>query len=108
MVRKVAVMSVSFLVWVRIEGSELVLEVEDLLQLEEAGVWGGAAEVFEQVAHLGLPERVDLPRLHAGHGSVEVIGLEVPDEETVLPQEERVVAPAVLLQRVQHLRPHCR
>src|SRR5207237_573936 len=35
----------------------------------------------------------------------EVVGLDVPDEQAVLPREQRVIAPAGVPQRAQHVRP---
>src|SRR3954471_11741277 len=70
---------------------ELVLEVEDLLKLEEAGVGLCVAEVDEELRHLGLPACVDLGGGHAGLGRRERGRLDVADEQPVGTQEERVV-----------------
>src|SRR5215210_4854396 len=68
---------------VGVQRSELVLEVEDLLELEESGVGLRVAEVDEELRHLGLPPRVDLGGGHAGPGLLERGGLDVADEQPV-------------------------
>src|SRR5687768_15550128 len=68
---------------VGVQRGELVLEVEDLLELEEAGVGLCVAEVDEELRHLGLPPRVDLGGGHAGPGLLERGGLDVADEQPV-------------------------
>ena len=63
------------------------------------------ARGIEERRHLGLPARVDLGRVHRALRGLEVVGLDVADQQPVLAQEQRVVAPAGLAQRVEHLRP---
>ena len=63
---------------------------------------------LEELGHLRLPAGVDVGRLHAGDRRLEVLGLEVADQQPVLGEEQRVVAPAGRAQRVEHLRPHRR
>ena len=77
---------------------ELVLQVEDLGQPEEAGVGAGPVEVHEELGHLGLPPGVDLGGLHAGDGVLDrrladAHGLEAAFECRVL------LDPAVLTER---------
>src|SRR5689334_3124247 len=86
-------------------GAQLVLEVEDLGQPEEAGVWARVAEVLEELGHLGLPADVHGFGLHAGHRVGQGRRLEVADEEPVRPEEQRVVPPAGRREGLQHLRP---
>src|SRR4051794_30321802 len=59
----------------------------------------------EVLRHVRLPAGVDVARVHRRHRALEALGLEVADEQPVLAQEQRVVRPARLAQRVQHLRP---
>src|SRR5688500_7840923 len=73
---------------------ELVLQVEDLLQLQEAGVGSCVSEVLEEVGHLGLPASVNLGGRHACECVGQGRRLEVADEQSVVAQEERVVVPA--------------
>src|SRR4051812_42543674 len=73
-------------------------KVEDLLEALELA----AGEVLR---HVGLPARVDVALLHRADGALEALRLEVADEQPVLAQEQRVVGPAGLAQRVEHLRP---
>ena len=63
---------------------------------------------LEELGHLRLPAGVDVGRLHAGDRGLEVLGLEVADQQPVVGEEQRVVAPAGRAQRVEHLRPHRR
>jgi hypothetical protein len=61
---------------------------------------------LEELRHLGLPAGVDVRRLHAGESGLEVLGLQVADEQAVIVEEQRVVAPAGGAERRQHVRPH--
>src|SRR6185437_6212066 len=75
------------------------VKVEDLLQPVEG------QRSLEERGHLGLPARVDLRRFHRALCRLEVLGLAVADQHAVLAQEERVVGPAGLAERREHLGP---
>src|SRR3954465_208916 len=81
------------------------VKVEDLGKAHEAGVRPGARRKLEELGHVRLPARVDVGRLHAALRGREVLGLEIADQQAVVAQEQRVVAPARRAQRVAHLRP---
>src|SRR5919112_4614039 len=87
-----------------VQASELVLELEDLLEQDEPLV-GGTLQPGEERGHLGLPADVDLGAGHGVERCLQVIGLDVADQEPVVVQEQAVVAPAGLGQGRQHLRP---
>src|SRR5918999_6618403 len=81
-------------------------KVEHLLEPLEAGVRPLPARQLEERRHLRLPPGVHFPGVHRGEGCLEVIAFQVPHQQPVVPEEERVVAPARLAKRLQHLRPH--
>ena len=56
-------------------GRELVLEVEHLVEQQEALVGRAAVEAGEELGHLGLPAGVDLGAGHAGLGVLERSGV---------------------------------
>src|SRR5689334_7495985 len=85
---------------------ELVLQMKDLLQFDEAGVRAGSAEVDEELRHLGLPAGIDLGAGHAGLGLLQRVGFEVADQQAVWAQEQGVIAPAGRRQRLEHLGPN--
>ena len=80
--------------------------MEHLAELEEPCVGSCVAEVDEELRHLGLPPAVDLGRVHAVEGRLQIGGLEVPDQQAVLTQEQRVVVPSGRRQCAEHVRPH--
>jgi hypothetical protein len=80
--------------------------VEDLLEEQEPLVGSPPGQPGEERGHLRLPPGVDLGGGHAGLRRGEVVRLDVADEQAVVAQEERVVAPAGVAQRGQHVRPH--
>src|SRR6185437_10305530 len=80
------------------------VEVEDLFDPGEGLVRRAAGH--EEPGHLGLPAAVDAGRRHRGERGLVVAGFQVADEQAVTGEEDRVVAPAGLAQRGQHLRPH--
>src|SRR3954451_12536617 len=61
---------------------------------------------LEERRHLRLPPCVHVSLLHHTLSGLEVLGLEVPDQEAVGAQEQRVVRPARRAERREHLRPH--
>jgi hypothetical protein len=83
----------------------LGLQVEHFGQDGERVVGVRTAGAFEEGRHLGLPAGVDVAVGHAGAGGVEVLGLQVADEESVLGEEQRVVRPAGFLEGLEHLGP---
>ena len=74
--------------------SELVLEMEDLIQQDQPLVRAAALQADEERGHLGLPAGVDLRPGHGGQRGPQVIGLDVPDQKPVV-EEQAIVAPAV-------------
>src|SRR3954451_14105985 len=77
-------------------------KVEDLLEAHQALV----GTLAEERRHLLLPAIVDVGLRHRALRRLEVLGLDVADEQPVVAQEQRVVAPAGLAQRLLHLGPH--
>src|ERR1700678_2885694 len=59
----------------------------------------------EELRHFGLPALVDLGLRHGVARGLVILGLQVANQEPVIGQEQRVVAPPSLAQRVPHLRP---
>src|ERR671910_159250 len=84
---------------------KLVLEMEDLLEQDQALVRAAALQADEERGHLGLPAGVDVGPGHGVERSLQVIGLDVADQEAVAAQEQAVVPPARRGQGPQHLRP---
>src|SRR5829696_354407 len=74
-------------------------KVEDLLEALQLAVG-------EVLGHVGLPAGVDLALLHRRHRPLEALRLEVAHEQAVPAQEQRVVRPTRVAQRVEHLGPH--
>ena len=56
------------------EVSELVLQMEDLLQWDQALVRAAALQANEERGHLGLPASVDVGAGHAGQRGLQVVG----------------------------------
>ena len=84
-----------------------LVQVEDLFQLHHHLVWASARWDLEERRHELLPAPVGLLLGHSVERGLEaLIGLEVAEEEPILPHEQRVVVPTVPTQGVQHLRPH--
>src|SRR6516165_220262 len=83
----------------------VLVQVEDLGDPAEALIGPQPAEISEIRLHLRLPAGVDAGLRHPLLRCREVVGLQVPDEQPVVGEEQRVVAPARLAQRVGHLRP---
>src|SRR5205823_2704663 len=81
------------------------VEMEDLLELQQALVRPPPLEPLEEAAHLGLPAGVHLGLLHRAPRRLEVVALDVADEHAGIGEEEGVVAPARRRQRGAHLRP---
>src|SRR5918992_1509847 len=81
-------------------------KVEHLLEPLETSVRPLPARQLEERRHLRLPPGVHVPGVHRGEGCLEVIAFQVPHQQPVVPEEQRVVAPARLAKRLQHLRPH--
>src|SRR5438067_4416177 len=81
------------------------VEMEDLLELQQALVRPPPLEPLEEAAHLGLPAGVHLGLLHRASRRLEVVALDVADEHAGIGEEEGVVAPARRGQRDAHLRP---
>src|SRR3954447_12668221 len=77
-------------------------KVEDLLEAHQALV--GA--LAEERRHLLLPAVVDVGRRHRALRRLEVLRLDVADQQPVVAQEQRVVAPARRAQGLLHLRPY--
>merc|ERR1711969_152371 len=69
----------------RAVGGQLVLEVEDLTEQPEPLVGRAAVDPGEELRHLGLPPGVDVGGGHGGLGRGQVVALDVPDEQPVLP-----------------------
>src|SRR4051812_9319402 len=80
-------------------------EVEDLGNRPDSLVRSLVPKVGEEVLHLPLPTRVDVGGGHRRLSGLEVIALEVADQRAVGLEEQRVVAPAGVGERLAHLRP---
>src|SRR3954453_13436838 len=74
-------------------------KVEDLFEAIEREL------LREERRHVRLPARIDVRGVHGRGRGLEVLRLEVADQQPVPAQEERVVAPAGLVERVEHLGP---
>src|SRR2546423_133936 len=81
------------------------VEMEDLLELQQALVRPPPFEPLEEAAHLGLPAGVHLGLLHRTPRRLEVVALDVADEHARIGEEEGVVAPARRRQRGAQLGP---
>src|SRR5262245_24591612 len=79
--------------------------MKDLLELCEAGVWLGHPEFLEELGHLRLPGPVHVGVRHPNKCTFERLCLEVTDEESVSPQEQRVVGPAGPVEGTKHVGP---
>lgn len=81
------------------------IEMEDFGERGHAGVGFAGAELLEVRGHHFLPLLVDGLGLHAGDGFFEVGGFDVADEEAVVAEEEGVVVPAGVAERLEHFGP---
>ena len=86
----------------------LVVEVEDLVEHEEALVRTSAVEAGEESGHRLLPACIHVGGGHPLLGLGEIVSLDVADEQAVVASEQRVALPPRLVQGLQHLRPHRR
>src|SRR5918994_5767523 len=68
-------------------------KVEDLLEALESGVRALGSGKLEELSHLGLPAGVHVARCHCLERRLEVVALQVPDQEAVFAEKQRVVAP---------------
>src|SRR5712691_10348630 len=81
------------------------VEMEDLLELQQALVRPPPCEPLEEAAHLRLPAGVHLGLLHPTPRRLEVVALDVADEHARIGDEEGVVPPSRRRQSRAHLRP---
>src|SRR5438128_152110 len=81
------------------------VEMEDLLEPQQALVRPPPLEPQEEAAHLGLPAGVYLGLLHRAPRRLEVVALDIADEHAGIGEEKGVVAPSRRRQRGAHLRP---
>src|SRR6202023_927625 len=72
---------------------ELVLQVEDLLEDEEALVRTAPVEAGEEVPHLRLPPGVDLGCRHCGLGCGQFLRLDATHEQAVVTHVQGVPVP---------------
>ncbi|MCY1217031.1 hypothetical protein D9M72_289300 [compost metagenome] len=86
---------------------KLIVKIEDFLEDLEPFI-GCPVRVFRVIkksGHFRLPAGVDFGERHPRPDGVEVVAFHVAHQQAVRAQEERVVVPACILQRTEHLRP---
>jgi len=64
------------------------------------------SRLHKKASHLSLPTFIDLAASHTRACPFKVFGFEVPDQQSVRTQKQRVVVPSRLAQSREHLRPH--
>jgi hypothetical protein len=83
-----------------------LIQMKYFLQDEHALIRSAALEVFEKGGHLRLPPQIDLTGGHASERFLEIVGLQVTKEQTILAKKDAIPVPAGLLERPEHLRPN--
>src|SRR5579863_4065717 len=78
----------------RSTAANALVEVEDLTDRRHRGVGRIARRELEERGHLLLPARIDLGARHRLEYVGELLALQVADQQPVLAQEQRIVAPA--------------
>src|SRR5688572_28407034 len=81
-------------------------KVEDLLEALQSGVRALVSGKLEERSHLGLPAGVHLALFHCLNRRLEVVAVQISDQQAVVAEKERVVAPACLPESVERLRPN--
>src|SRR5262245_20322370 len=76
---------------VMVQSPSGISQVEDLGQQQERLVRRPAVDSCEELGHLRLPAGVDLGRRHRLLRRIQVRGLDVPDQQAVVAEEEGVV-----------------
>src|SRR5207237_8387966 len=64
------------------------------------------SRLHKKASHLSLPTFIDLAASHTRACPFKVFGFEVPDQQSVRTQKQRVVVPSRLAQSREHRRPH--
>src|SRR5690349_9347068 len=80
--------------------------MEHLFERFHRAVGQDASGLDKKTSHLLLPTIIDLAAGHAGLRPFKVLRFEVPDQQSIWTQEQRVVFPSRLAQRREHFRPH--
>ena len=63
------------------------------MQRAHGAIGENAVGLNEEIPHLALPALVYFFRRHAGTCLLEVLSLQISDQQAVVPQKQRVVAP---------------
>src|SRR5215469_3431280 len=87
-------------------GPQNKLKVEDFFQRAHRAIGENAVGLNEEIPHLALPALVYFFLRHARPCLLEVLSLQVSDQQAVVPQKQRVVAPSRFTQGRLHLRPN--
>src|ERR1051325_7726174 len=80
--------------------------MENLFEWFHRAIGQDASRLDKKASHLFLPTIIDLAAGHAGSSPFKVLRFEVPDQQSIWTQEQRVVVPSRLAQGRQHFRPH--
>ncbi len=79
--------------------------MEDSIQRNHVLVRGAITGPFEERRHLRLPSRIYGVLLHIFEAAMKIVGFKIADQQTIVSQKERVITPAGLTKRIQHLWP---
>ena len=79
--------------------------MKDFLERRDGAIGREIGRMHEEFRHFGLPAGVYFVLGHFREGARKVCGFDVTHQETVGPQEERVVAPARFTQSLLHFGP---
>src|ERR1035437_8265032 len=83
----------------------VLIQVKDFLQDQHSLVRTSSFRALEKWSHLRLPAEINLSNRHSVEGFLKIVGLQVAKEQSVLTQEQAVVLPTGLPQRLEHVRP---
>ena len=79
--------------------------MKDFFERCHGSVGHSAVHRNKKVCHVALPPCIDFSLGHTSAGVLEVFGLEISDQKTVRAQEQLVIIPSCLAERVHHFRP---
>jgi len=80
--------------------------MEDLFERFHRAIGQDTSRLDKKASHFSLPTFIDLAASHAGTSPFKVLRFEVPDQQSIWTQEQRVVVPSCLAQSRQHLWPN--
>ena len=80
--------------------------MENLFERFHRAIGQDTSRLDKKASHFSLPTFIDFAASHASTSAFKVLRFEVPDQQSIWTQEQRVVVPSCLAQSRQHLWPH--